>query len=129
MHSPTGIYLYGGYGEQTIESLPAVFDDTSTTWFLQPGIERKWHDLGKTTIFGEYRKDGPGASVTNAGEINTRGADLTFWAGGVVQNIEAAAIDLYAIYRHAEGDYTDGGNARVKIDDFDMVITGARIQF
>jgi predicted porin len=129
MHSPTGLYLYGGYGEQTIESLPAVFDDTSTTWFLQPGIERKWHDLGKTTIFGEYRKDGPGASVTNAGEINTRGADLTFWAGGVVQNIEAAAIDLYAIYRHAEGDYTDGGNARVKIDDFDMVITGARIQF
>ena len=45
---------------------------TSTTWFLQPGIEKKWHPIGKTTIFGEYRKDDPGASVTAAGVSTTR---------------------------------------------------------
>ena len=44
MHTPTGLYVYGGYGEQTIDSpLPAGPDDTSTTWFFQPGIEKKWH--------------------------------------------------------------------------------------
>ena len=129
MHAPTGLYLYGGYGEQKIESLPAVADDTSTTYFLQPGIERKWHDIGKTTIFAEYRKDDPGANVSAAGVLNTRGSDITFYAGGVVQNIEAAAMDLYAIYRHAEGDFTNTAGAKVDIDDFDMVITGARIQF
>ena len=109
MHAPTGLYLYAGYGQQKIESLPAGADDTSTTWFLQPGIERKWHPIGKTTIFGEYRKDDAGASVNAAGVSTTRGADLTFYAGGVVQNIEAASMDLYAIYRHAEGDYTNTG--------------------
>ncbi len=57
------------------------------------------------------------------------GADIDFWAGGVVQNVEAAAMDLYAIYRHAEGDYTNAGGMVVSLDDFDMVITGARIQF
>jgi hypothetical protein len=133
MHEPTGLYLYGGYGQQQIDSLPGAFDDTSTTWFLQPGIERKWFPIGKTTVFGEYRKDDAGASLTNANgplEVNTRGADITFIAGGVVQNIESAAMDLYAIYRHAEGDYIRGTTgAKVDIDDFDMVITGARIQF
>ncbi len=133
MHSPTGLYLYGGYGEQTIDSLPSVFDDTSTTYFLQPGIERKWHPIGKTTIFAEYRKDDAGANVSTAGTVAkslTRGADVTFYAAGVVQNIEAAAMDLYAIYRHADGDYIDGPTGETNtIDDFDMIITGARIQF
>lgn len=129
MHAPTGLYLYAGYGQQKIESLPAGADETSTTWFLQPGIEKKWHPIGKTTIFGEYRKDDPGASVTAAGVSTTQGADLTFYAGGVVQNIEAASMDLYAIYRHAEGDYTNTAGGNVSIDEFDMLITGARIQF
>ncbi len=129
MHTPTGLYLYAGYGEQKIDSLPGVADDTSTTWFLQPGIERKWHDIGKTTIFAEYRKDDPGANVSTGNVLTTRGADLTFWAGGVVHNIEAAAMDVYVIYRHAEGDYTNTAGAKVEIDDFDMVISGARIQF
>lgn len=124
MHAPTGLYLYGGYGEQTIDSLSPGLDDTSTTYFLQPGIERKWHPIGKTTIFGEYRKDEAGAN-----EGKTEGADLTFYAGGVVQNIEAAAMDLYVIYRHAEGDFADAGGVNHNIDDFDMVISGARIQF
>lgn len=134
MHQPTGLYLYGGYGEQTIDSLPAGFSDTSTTYFLQPGIEKKWYSLGKTTIFGEYRKDDAGASLTpNANNVTfttvTQGADVTFYAGGIVQNIEAAAMDLYVIYRHAEGDYLDKVGTKVEIDDFDMVISGARIQF
>src|SRR6185369_11319768 len=57
MHKPTGLYVYGGYGWQKINSLvpigPLQPDETSTTWFIQPGIEHKWHPLGKTTIFSE----------------------------------------------------------------------------
>ena len=60
----------------------------------------------------------------------TLGSDVTFWAGGVVQNIEAAAMDLYVIYRHAEGSYlAPATGAKTNIDDFDMLISGARIQF
>ncbi len=133
MHQPTGLYLYGGYGEQTIDSLAPGLDDTSTTYILQPGIERKWHPIGKTTIFGEYRHDNPGASQTYnavpALVTNSFGADLDFYAAGVVQNIEAAAMDIYVIYRHAEGDYIDKNGDPKSIDDFDMLISGARIQF
>ena len=124
MHEPTGLYVYGGYGSQKIDSLTPGLDDTSTTWFVQPGIERKWHELGKTTIYGEYRKDEAGANPNK-----TLGADLTFYSAGVVQNIEAAAMDLYVMYRHAEGDYVTDKGVNTNIDNFDMVISGARIQF
>ncbi len=62
MHDPTGLYVFGGYGWQQIDSLGASLDDTSTTWLIQPGIEKKWMPLGKTTIFGEYRHDEAGAT-------------------------------------------------------------------
>ncbi len=139
MHTPTGLYLYGGYGWQRINSLPAsiagvVLDKTSTTWLLQPGIERKWHPLGITTIFGEYRHDDPGASLGNGpfkfDATSTRGANIDFWAAGVVQHIDAAQMDLYAIYRHAEGEYVAGTTGVLTpIAGFDILITGGLIRF
>jgi hypothetical protein len=116
MHAPTGLFVYGGYGEFTDDNQLASAD-TASTWFVQAGIERKFIPLGKTTIFGEYRND----------DIEFTGSDLDFYAAGVVQNIEAAAMDLYVMYRHAEGETTkdDFGS----LPEFDMVITGARIQF
>jgi len=126
MHKPTGLYVFGGYGMQTAEPLAnPAWEDESTVWIVQPGIEKKWHPIGKTTIFAEYRHDEPGSNNNK----DVLGADIDFYAAGVVQNVEAAAMDLYAIYRHAEGDYTTKAGANVGLDDFDMLITGARIQF
>jgi hypothetical protein len=93
-------------------------------WFIQPGIEQKWIPLGKTTIYGQYRHDDAGANPTK-----TLGANLDFWSAGVVQNIEPAAMDLYVMYRHAEGDYTDTHSVNNDINNFDMVIGGALIKF
>jgi hypothetical protein len=126
MHAPTGLYVYGGYGEQTLDLKPADagLDDSTSTWFVQAGIERKFFPLGKTTVFGEYRNDEVG--VSKAGDSS----DLDFYAAGVVQNIENAAMDLYVIYRHAEGDFVAKGAATTTdLDSWDMVMTGARIQF
>ncbi len=131
MHKPTGLYVYGGWGKQTIDNatIPVTADKDSTTWFIQPGIEHKWLPLGKTTVFGEYRHDDAGANLDGKNAFVTHGADINFWAGGVVQNIEAAAMDLYVIYRHADGDYRNKADVLTNIDNFDMVIGGAMIQF
>ena len=61
--------------------------------------------------------------------VYVQSADLNFWAAGIVQNIDSAAMDLYVIYRHSEGDFTNGSNKNFDLDDMDMLITGARIQF
>ena len=129
MHSPTGLYLYGGYGQQTIDSLPAGLDDTSTTYFLQPGIERKWHPIGKTTIFGEYRHDNPGASVNAAGRFDDQGADLTSTLAASCRTSRLPPwISTSSTVTPKVTTSKDGGE-KVTIDDFDMLITGARIQF
>lgn len=124
MHTPTGLYVYAGYGATQIDlkAAQAGQDDEANTWFVQGGIEKKFIPLGKTTVFGEFRRDDVGLSKA------AQGSELDFWAAGIVQNIDAAAMDLYLIYRNASGDATVGG-VKTNLDDLDMVIAGARIQF
>ncbi|MFA5900007.1 MAG: porin [Hyphomicrobium sp.] len=137
IHKPTGLFLYGGWGQQTVHTdhvFPAgtVLLPTSSMWFLQPGIEKQWLSLGKTAIFGQYRHDEPGS---NPGK--TVSADITFWQGGIVQQIDAAEMLLYLVYENASGEVTgnaatvaDGApNGTSKIDPFQEVIMGAKINF
>jgi predicted porin len=150
-HDPTGLYVFGGWGRQQLGSFlstaqdPAkpttpinVFEQDSSFWFIQPGIEQKWFPVGKTTIFGGYRHDDPGS---NPGK--TLDANITFWQGGVVQNFEAAALDLYLIYQHADGSVTGcsaatcpvgvaattAPNGVTSIDPFQEIIAGGKINF
>ncbi len=124
MHNPTGLYLYGAYSENHIDLTPAQIgaDDDSTMWFIQGGIENKWISLGKTNFFVEYRHDDVGLSRS------ANSSDLDYWAGGVVQAIENAELTLYAQYRHFDGDITIGSTV-TSLDPFDMVITGAKMNF
>lgn len=128
VHTPTGLFLHGGYGQQTVNLTGALagVDDTSSTWNIQSGIETKLTALGKTTFFGEYRQDDVGVSR------RALSSDLQFYALGVVQKIDNAALDFYTVYRHSTGDVTglQGAPAGTnELDDFDMVVSGARIQF
>ena len=136
MHAPTGLYVYAAYGEQQDDSekdINPAADDTDTMWYVQAGIERKWHELGKTTIFGEYRHDDTGSNLGK----NTGGTSATFiqdgnidyFAAGVVQGIDAAAMQMYVVYRHYEGDFNNAVGTNFNLDSFDMVITGAKINF
>jgi hypothetical protein len=140
MHVPTGLYAYAGYGQQNdstrnVDFTFAGIESTDSLWFVQGGIEKKFLPLGTTTIFGEYRQNDNGSNPARslAGAVTAanfvKSSDINNWAVGVVQNIDAAAMDLYVIYRHSDGDVTNGSNVKTNIDDFDMVMTGARIQF
>ena len=131
-------FLYGGYGQQTDDNakraLGASAEDTNSTAYIQGGIEQKVFAIGKTVVFGEYRKDeagSPEVARTLIGHANSiRESEFDFWATGIVQSIDAAAMDVYVIYRHAEGVTTDfTSQAKTPIDGFDMIMMGARIQF
>jgi predicted porin len=159
MHKPTGLYVYGAYGRKQDDDRfdsgvkpvnlgpnPQIGKDDQL-WYIQPGIEKKWHPLGTTTIFGTYRRDDNGTTrntFTGAGiaplglnAANTyyvSGSKIETWGGGVVQNVEAAAMDLYLIYSHVDGEFTavntaNGLATQINVDNFDLVQAGARIQF
>lgn len=136
MHAPTGLYVYGGFGhnhDNTEEDFNPLAQATDKMWFIQGGIEQRFIPLGTTTIFGEYRHDDAGSNLgknpTGLGGDFVQDSNLNFAAAGVVQNIEAAAMDLYVIYRHAEGDVNAASGTEIGLDSFDMVMTGALIKF
>jgi hypothetical protein len=138
MHNPTGLFVYGGWGQITTTTdhvFPAgtVFLSTSNMFFLQPGIERKWNSLGKTNIFGEYRHDDSGSAAGR-----TVSANVDTWQAGVVQKIDNADLTLYVVYQNSSGDVL--GNARTAaanfapvgktdLEPFQIVVTGAKLNF
>jgi hypothetical protein len=109
MHAPTGLFLTASGGE-----LEKGNNQKDNFYQIKGVIQQKWNSYGKTTLYGEYVK----AETDDTGE-----ADL--WGFGVVQKVDAAAMELYAAYRHYEADLDSG----VQTEDFQTIVTGARIKF
>lgn len=138
-HEPTGLYVYGGYGQQhddERQKVRAGADEDDRMWFIQGGLEQKWFPLGKTTIYGEYRNDDNGSNVTASPLLGAdpatafiQSSEIDIFGAGVVQKVDAAAMELYLLYRHTEGELTSSVGTKRDVDDFDMLITGARISF
>ena len=134
--------------------LPDV-DDRDEHWYIQAGVERNFFGIGKTTIYGEYFKANTGGGLAG-GDVRDIGflagdlvpEDLPFaaaitssevkvWGFGIVQTIDAAAMDLYAGYRNYSGEFDAivniggdfGTRANVELEDYQAVFTGGIIRF
>jgi len=143
MHEETGLYFNfaAGYMEDDVVQfenggVPNV-DNEYSFWAIEAGIERKYWDLGKTTIFGQYY-DNDGGTVDRAftaGGVTfdeVVSSNLEMFGAGVVQGIDKAAMDIYLVYRHYRGDATvnDGpGLTTFDLDDLDVVMGGGIIRF
>lgn len=159
MHIQSGLFVTGSYGVKQDDLRKGVFadqgvlsgvNDEDKHYWIQAGLEQKFIELGKTTVYGEYFKADTGSQIgdengkvrtfndfgTCAGDCFARNAQAEYWGVGLNQHIEKAAMDLYIGYRHHEGDVTLGDTGApgttvgtVSIKDLDMVLTGAQIKF
>jgi predicted porin len=148
MHEPTGLYVNVAAGlleDNTINSLAGFenAENESTFWAVEAGIEKKWIPLGKTTIFGQYYDYDGGANGISTfsvpGEFTSDpilSTGIQMYGVGVVQGIDAAAMHLYAYYRHYEADLTVNTGTpaavtptAVDLEDLDIVMGGAIIKF
>ena len=122
LHVATGLFIQGTYLTQDNDF--AGSDDT-TLWQLQGGIAKNWTGLGNTVLYGEY------ANVSDA--FGFTGSDVDIWGIGIVQHVDAAAMELFLSYRHYDGSGVIPGVGEVgpiAIDaELDMVFGGARIRF
>ena len=64
---------------------------------IKAGIQQRWNSLGKTTLYGEFVH----GDTDDVGEGDIYGF-------GVVQKVDAAAMELYAGFRHYEADLNNG---------------------
>ncbi|MDX2289575.1 MAG: porin [Hyphomicrobiaceae bacterium] len=110
MHTATGLFVTTSAGQREINGV----EGEDWFWFVSGGIEQKWTPLGKTTLFGM------------GGEQDEIDRDtFHFWGLGVVQQIDAAAMEVFLSYRSYE---IDNGTGNDDIE-FDTVVGGARIKF
>ena len=164
MHVPTGLYIAGAYGWMEDENRRLLFaattngrvlnaDDRDEFWYIQAGVEKNWFGIGKTTFYGEYFRGDTGGGLA-AGGVNNIGGLVAFggafptnavitnsevdvWGIGLVQTIDAAAMDLYIGYRNYQGDmslatYNTGPFAtyrKLSLEDYNAVFAGGIIRF
>lgn len=168
MHVASGLYVYGAYGFVEDENRRLLFDlqtdrrlrnvdDRDEFWYVQAGIEKNFIGLGKTTIYGEYYQTDVGGALVD-GDVRSLGALFPFsgfddvfitsssvdvWGFGFVQQIDAAAMDLYVGFRNysgdanivfldevvLQGDGPHGKRKKLDFEDFQAVFAGAIIRF
>ena len=154
-----------------------VAADDGEMYYLKAGIRRRWHPLGHTVLFGLYSKRddmyngqalatntsdadngipflscigvGP-AFLTCDGTASTQiitGSESREYGVGIVQEIDAAAMSLWLVWKRFEGSYTGvqadwecGGfpgscdivdvfGFKQDLDDMDLIKFGALINF
>ncbi|MCB1519011.1 MAG: porin [Hyphomicrobiaceae bacterium] len=131
-HTPTGLFLYGAYGREENEhrtaNLGLAIPD-SDFYYLKAGLRRKFHPLGHTVLFGEYGQHDDMMSQALI-EDGVTGTEMQRWGLGIVQEIDAAAMSLFLVYRNIEGDIDNlGGAVNVDLDELQIVKFGALINF
>jgi hypothetical protein len=160
MHVPTGLFIQGDYQHsERAASLAFLFtrrgfgpDSEMFNWDLQWGISRNWIGLGNTAIYGEYGQQNDWSQdsnpITDPAQFLEAGfdSDVRFWGVGVVQNIDAAAMNVYVGWRHFEADAIGCAStgaasldatgtkcvvagAKTPLKDLDIVGIGSRIKF
>jgi hypothetical protein len=121
-----GAYDTGYANLGTNGKIASTAQNRNNVWYLKGGIKRNWNPLGATVLFGEYGQyqdqysgwctmgTAVGCMTTfQVGEFGTAGSSVTAnitgsevdrWGLGAVQEIDSAAMHLFAKYQHLEMD-------------------------
>jgi hypothetical protein len=163
MHLATGLFVSGAFmqyefrGENAFERFGNVQGVDGRRpdiplWWADAGIQRNWTGWGDTTVYGEWgRFDngtngllasvvfpalgpvGPAGTFLNPTSSLVLDSSVVWWGAGVVQKVDAAAMDLYVAYRQYQADATISGGPANQIpgglSDIWFIQAGARIQF
>jgi len=123
MHTASGLFAQGHYARtEFFGGRDAGF------WMIQAGITKNWSGLGNTSLYGEY-----GQAENFIADSNSQSnSHVNFFGLGIVQQIDAAAMEVFIGWRRFETDvrvfslgaglFPDGG-------DLDLIHGGARIRF
>lgn len=127
MHNPTGLYIHGLYSGFNIETNDPQNDiDNIHGWHLQAGIKNKWNALGNTIVWGGYTEIRNGYQRTTPAQLPSgTQVEMSKTQAGVIQEIDAAAMHVYATFEHHEAEITN----TPALNDFDLVLIGGAIRF
>jgi predicted porin len=111
LHVKSGLFATGFAGKRSFEYTALEYD--STNWGVRAGIMKNFFGIGNTVVFGEF------SSFDN---VENGGTVAEIWGVGVIQNIDAAATELFLSYKNHSTDVPADADA-------DIVYGGARVKF
>ena len=137
-HMPTGLFFTGAAGWRDTTDSAIGGDYDSSFYYLSGGVARNFTGLGDTVLYGEYSEwKGVGQDVNTAaaGPAGTiiYGApllssdSLTHWGVGIVQHVDAAAMEFWLAYKNYSADGVIF-NA-IQAEDLHLFLAGTRIRF
>ncbi|MGD9804757.1 MAG: porin [Hyphomicrobiaceae bacterium] len=150
LHVPTGLFFTGAAGSREVDgSLGPVNTEylgPDLKWyFLSGGISKNFFGIGNTVLYGEYLESEGGleqnAFLTNNANYNNNtvissNSEVNMWGLGITQNLDNAAMEIYASYKNYSLDATGflGGNASLNkgvsgVSDFSVFMLGTKINF
>jgi hypothetical protein len=151
MHVPSGLGIYGLYQNEQLTHFNGVGKSTDA-WYLKPFIHKAWMPIGATTFYGEYGQYNnqmatlSGTDLCNVGLGNANvcvndttggvfatGSKNERWGLGVVQEVDSAALQLFARWQHQDIslDLVNANGSKVNqgFDNFDVYQVGGIIFF
>lgn len=151
-HLESGLFVTGAYGNKHDDNRAAVVTGAEREdrfYSIKSGIQKNWFGPGNTTIWGEHENGSYGSSGINTSNVgvgiqsaaplglagNISGFGLNMWGLGFNQTIDAAAMDIYVLYRDFEFDVrtsatgATAGSTTTSLNGFQQVVTGAIIRF
>ena len=105
-----------------MEFAGGVGDFEANFWYVAAGVRKNFFGFGDTVLFGEYGNHNDFVKSVNL----ALASDVTNWGIGVNQYIDAAAMEVFLVYKNFSADLSAGGQ---EIQDFNAVIGGARVNF
>ncbi len=157
IHNESGLFVQGQYNEMTrghdlytAAGGPSAYattpSDTAKQYLVQGGVAKNWFGLGRTSLYGEYSKTrngfntfgltGAGATLVNGVRTdnsigvayNGDNTTLKMWGLGVSQEIDAAAMQIFAGYRN-NSLTSDNCSAAGGCKDIGIFMAGSKIKF
>jgi hypothetical protein len=133
MHVPTGLFVQGDYVNKERTALATncggPLTCEATRWNLQAGISQNWFGIGKTALYGEYGRGEGWVEVNGIANVAAAESKYSVWGLGVVQNVDAAAMELYAGYRSFKFEETGAAFGGATDNKVNLFSAGARIKF
>jgi hypothetical protein len=129
-HMPTGLFFTGAAGTRDVKDSDAIGSYDANFYYLSAGIARNFFGIGDTVIYGEYSV-WEGNAQESLGTPS--GASLDHWGVGLVQHVDAAAMEFWLAYKnHAlsgTGGTVIGGINLDNAEDLHVITAGTRIRF
>jgi hypothetical protein len=131
-HMPTGLFFTGAAGDRDVDDDAIGGDFSARFFYLSGGIARNYFGIGDTVLYGEYSEWKGAAQDTTItlGAISgpaTSSDKLQHWGVGIVQHVDAAAMEFWLAYKNYS---LDGPiNDLADVEDLHLITVGTRIRF